>query len=283
MPKIKNQFHIRCDLEGVSGVVNLAQVDPSSGEYPEARRAFMAELLALIEGLQEGGAEAVSVYDEHWFGRNVDLSQMPSGVTVHCGKPPYRADWPGGLVAADRGMILHGLHSMAGTGQVLCHTYEPDFRAITLNGRLVGEIGMETAIAGDWGVPLVMIVADSAGAAEAAELVPGVESVVTKVSCSATGAACLPLGQVTAKIRAAALQLAGRPAKMQPLRVPAPVKLRCSFHPGKYLSALRRRARSQFVAADTLELTGATATAVWADYWQLKLAAQADAAKRKSS
>jgi D-amino peptidase len=262
-------------MEGVSGVVSIAQVDPAAPEYGLARTWFMAELLALLEGLREGGATDISVYDEHWFGRNVDLAQVPAGVSVFCGKPPYRADWAGGLDARTDGLILHGLHAMAGTKHVLAHTYEPEFRAIHLNGRLVGEIGIETAIAGDWGVPLTLIAADSAGVAEAGQLVPGVASVTTKISQSPTGAECHALVDTCAAIRAAARQVAAKSPPVEPWRLEPPVTLQCSFHPGPYLDALHRLAGAQFVSSDMIALTGPTATSAWADYWQLKLAAQA--------
>jgi D-amino peptidase len=269
------RFHIRCDMEGVSGVVSMDQVTPSAPEYSQARTWFMAEVLALLEGLSKGGATDISVYDEHWFGRNVDLAQVPPGVRVFCGKPPYRADWAGGLDAGTDGLILHGLHAMAGTGHVLSHTYEPEFRAIHLNGRLVGEIGMETAIAGDWSVPLVLIIADSAGVAEARQLVPDVMSVATKISQSSTGAECHALVDTCTAIRAAARQIAAGLPPAEPWRLGPTVTLQCTFHPGPSLDALRGIASAQFVAPDTIVLKGPTATSVWADYWLLKLAAQA--------
>jgi D-amino peptidase len=275
----KRRFHIRCDLEGVSGVVNLAQVEPGAPEYAEARRSFMAELCALIAGLRDGGAGEISIYDEHWFGRNVDLAQIPAGVTVHQGKPPYRADWPGGLVSTDSAMILHGLHSMAGTGAVLCHTYEPDFRAIYLNGMPVGEIGVETAIAGDWGVPLALVIADSAGAQEARALIPEVVTVETKISQSSTGAECFPLEDTLRWIRTAAKKVAVKLPNVKPLEVKGPVELLCAFNEGAYLDTLRRRAAARFANKNTLRLIGKNTTAVWAEYWQLKLAAQADLAE----
>ncbi len=274
--KKEKRFHIRCDMEGVSGVVDLAQVTPGAPEYAEARRYFMAELLALIEGLKDGGATDVSVYDEHWFGRNVDLSQIPVGVRVFCGKPPYRADWAGGLDASHAGMILHGLHSMEGTGETLAHTYEPDFRAIYINGRQVGEIGMETAIAGDWGVPLAMVVADSAGVDEAKALVPDVAGVSTKRSHCYHGAECHALVDNVNAIRVAARRLAETCPNIAPFQVAGPVELICEFKAGRYLDALRVRAKDAFVTENRLRLTAPTVTAAWADYWQLKLKVQAD-------
>lgn len=269
------KFHIRSDMEGVSGVVSISQVTPGAADYAETRSWYMAELVALIEGLQEGGASEVTVYDEHWFGRNVDLAQVPRGVRVICGKPPYESKWAGGLDASHAGLILHGLHSREGTGHTLCHTYEPDFKSIRLNGKTVGEIGVEAAVAGDFGVPLVLVIADSAGVAEARKLAPGVIGVATKISRGRTGAECLSLLDTTAAIRDAAARVAGHPPRVKPLRMARPVRMECSFHAGAHLEGLRKLALPHFVSADTIRLTGPTVTAVWARYWQLKLAVQA--------
>jgi D-amino peptidase len=265
-------------MEGVSGVVSMAQVTPHEREYAEARQWFMEELRALIDGLTEGGATEITIYDEHWFGRNVDLARIPRGVRVLCGKPPYRADWAGGLDASHTGLILHGLHSMEGTGHLLAHTYEPDFRSIHLNGILVGEVGVETAVAGDWGVPLVLAIADSAGAAEAQTLVPGVATVATKISHAAFGAECRSLTDVVAAIREAGRAVGEGRARPKPWRLASPVELLCTFKPGRYLDSLRRSQAVRFVGDDTLRLVGPTTTAVWAEYWQLKLRALAELA-----
>ena len=84
-------------------------------------------------------------------------------------------------------LILLGFHSKRNTGELLHHSYEPDIKDLILNGVSVGEIGIEAAIAGDYGVPLVMITADSAGVAEAETLIPGVVGVSVKQSLSADG------------------------------------------------------------------------------------------------
>ena len=38
----------------------------------------------------------VVIYDEHYWGRNIDVGRLPDGTEAICGKPPYRADWAGG-------------------------------------------------------------------------------------------------------------------------------------------------------------------------------------------
>ena len=269
----RSSYHIRCDMEGVSGVVSMEQVTPGSPWYGETREWFMAELLALVEGLRSGGADRISIYDEHWAGRNVDIARIPRGVTVFCGKPPYRTDWAGGLDASYSGMILHGLHSMAGSGELLAHTYEWDIRELHLNGLLIGEIGMETSIAGDWGVPLAMVVADSAGAGEALALRPGVATVATKVSQSPDGAECRPLPDVLEEIRSAAAHLAQHGPATEPLRIAEPATLECRLWPGRYTESLRSVIPGAFVDSERIVLHGPTATDVWSQYWRHKLEA----------
>lgn len=274
---MQKKFMIRCDMEGVTGVVSYAQVEPGRSEYAEARAAFMAEILSLVDGLRQGGAGHVSIYDEHWFGRNLQLDRLPSGVISYVGKPPYRADWAGGLDRTFTGLILHGLHSRAGTGELLHHTYEPDFARIEINGRLVGEIGMEAAIAGDWGVPPVLVIADSAGCAEAAELLPGVRTVTTKESFSPDGALCYPLADTVEAIRVAAAAAAAEPPPTVPFQFNEPVEVAMEFHDGPYLGALRKRAAEHFVSPNRLVLkNGKTVTELWARYWALKLKCQED-------
>lgn len=268
-------IHVRCDMEGVGGVVSMAQVTPGSPEYIQGQEWFMLELLALIEGLvSAGGVQEVSIYDEHWFGRNIDIRRIPSRVRLFLGKPPYRKDWAGGLDASHDAMILHGLHAMAGTGHVLAHTYEPDFCAIHLNGLLVGEIGVESAIAGDWGVPLGLIIADSAGVEEAQALLPGVRSVITKISHGESSAECFPLIDILHEIKKAGYQLAKDGPCVKPWTHTGEAEMRFTFNDGRYLEVLSEHYKNDFIAGNVLQLTGLSATAIWADYWQRKLFTQ---------
>jgi D-amino peptidase len=135
---------------------------------------------------------------------------------------------------------------------------------------------VETAIAGDWGVPLALVVADSGGVDEAKALVAGVVTVATKISQSPTGAACFPLEDTLRWIRTAGKRVASKLPNVEPMKVKGPVEMLCSFNEGAYRRALRRRVPSRFVNEDTLRLTGPNTTTVWADYWLLKLATQAD-------
>jgi len=269
------KYMVRCDIEGVSGVVSYAQAEPGQAEYEVGLRQFRADLCACVEGLLAGGAEEVVIYDEHYDGRNLDPAWLPERVSFIAGKPPYRADWAGGLDASFGGLILLGFHSKYGTpGGLLHHTYELDIRDLRLNGVSVGEIGMETAIAGDFGVALLLVTGDSAGCREAEALVPGVTTVAVKESLGETGGRCHPLCLTTRWIREAAQALVCRPAAVGPWRCGPDVTLEASFNPGPYADAIRRECAGEISDAGVLVLSGPTATAVWAGYWQRKLHAQ---------
>ena len=189
------KFMIRSDIEGVTGVTTYGQVENS-----EFGRAMLTnDLNACIEGLLSTGDHEIVVYDEHTDGRNVTLDDLPDSASVICGKPPYRPDW-GGIDSSYDAMIMVGFHARSGVeGALLPHSYSRKNLNIRLNGTTVGEIGMEAAIAGDFDVPLWLITGDSAGMAEAEQIVPDVKTVTVKEAMGDFTARCLP-PKLTAKL-----------------------------------------------------------------------------------
>jgi D-amino peptidase len=264
-----NKYMIRCDIEGVTGVVSYEQAEPGKAEFAFGQRMFMSDLLALINGLNDAGADEIVIYDEHYYGRNIDIDELPENVTAICGKPPYKADWAGGLDASFEGLILLGFHSKRNTGELLHHSYEPDIKDLILNGVSVGEIGLETAIAGDWGVPLMMITADSAGVKEAETIVPGIVGVSVKESLSADGGACPSAKRTAGMIREAAATIVKNTPDSKPWKITNP-ELKVVFNPGPYLNKFREL----FGCGDEIIIKGETVTECWAQYWQMKLETQ---------
>lgn len=279
---MSRKYMIRCDLEGISGVVGYEQAEPGGGEYDFGREMFMADLLAMLAGLKDGGADEVVIYDEHYYGRNIDLGRLPEYATAICGKPPYRPDWAGGLDEGFSGMALLGFHSKAGTpGGLLPHSYELEIENIDLNDVSVGEIGMEAAIAGDYDVPTVLITGDSAGIAEARRLIPGITGVTVKEAASASGGLCYPLLVTAKSIRDAAEKTVGNMSDVKPYKAHDPVTLKVTLRDGRYLEAVRRLYGRDLLENHTLVIKGRSATEVWAKYWQRKLCCQMLAARWK--
>ena len=265
------KYMIRCDIEGVSGVVSYEQAEPGKSEFEFGKRMFMSDLMAVIEGLNAGGADEIWVYDEHYYGRNIDIDELPDNVFCINGKPPYTKNWAGGLDSSFAGLILLGFHSKRGTENALLnHTYEPDIVNIDINGVSVGEIGMETAIAGVYNVPLVMIVADSEGIREAKELVPGVVGVSVKESLSEFGAVCYPLNVTKNKIYEAAKAVAEKSCDAKPYEA-GKAKVEFTLKPGRYTDIYKML---YTVENNVSVIEGETVLEAYAEYWNSKLNCQ---------
>ncbi len=263
------KFMIRSDIEGVSGVVSYEQADPSQAEFPIGQKWFMSDLMALINGLRDGGADEIHIYDEHFYGRNIDLDAVGEKVFSYCGKPPYRDNWAGGLDESFDGLILLGFHSMRDTFDALLnHSYEPDIKAIRINGVPVGEIGVEAAIAGQFDVPLAIVTGDSEGIREAKELVPGTVGVTVKESLSEFGALCYPVTETYKWIYNAAKDLAENGTKALPYKCgDGPVKFEFEFFDTQYAKLYRKMFGEPVIVRNT-------ALECWAEYWKNKLEVQ---------
>lgn len=265
-----SMFSIRSDMEGLYGVVSWEEVIPGTPAYEKSRFRLSEEINALCSGLHDGGANQIDIYDEHYFGMNVDPGLLQPGAILYRGKPPYTEQWPGGLTAECSGLILQGYHAMHGTkGGILPHTYEPDICAIRINGRLVGEIGIEAAIAGELNVPLALYIGDAHGAAEAKALVPEVETVVVKTGLGDQMGLCRGWADVRIEI----IEKAKRVARKSPagvLRFEPPITMEIDLLPGPYRETLFQDEPSLEKKNGTVTLRGPSVTATWANYWTLK-------------
>ena len=259
------KYMVRTDIEGITGIVSYDQSVPGHAEYAEGRELFMGDLLALLQGLFEGGADEVYLYDEHCAGRNIRIDQLPPHVYTYMGKPMYRENWAGGLDDSFAGMIMLGFHSKADNPACLLdHSYESDIKNISVNGISMGEIGVETAIAGELGVPLVMITGDSEGVKEARALSKDTAGVVVKESCSEYGALCYPACETREWIRRCACKVAkGALPVPKPYRIPGPVEMRIDFFPGEYAAKYHQTYGEAVFHGDTV-------LACWAQYRERK-------------
>ncbi|RPJ46128.1 MAG: hypothetical protein EHM21_08900, partial [Chloroflexi bacterium] len=91
-------------------------------------------------------------------------------------------------------VILVGYHARMGTANaILDHTWSSTrVQNLWLNGRPCGEIGLNAALCGHFGAPVLMISGDQSANKEAAEWVLGIENVVVKKASSRWAAEVLP-------------------------------------------------------------------------------------------
>ncbi len=190
------KIFIAADLEGATGVVHNDQLMPDGRGYAEAQRMLTADINAVIDGVRrvDPGAEFL-VGDGHATMRNVLLGELhPSARLVVGGarvsnKPLCQLE---GINATFNAAILVGYHSKAGTpGGLLAHTYVGSLvRNWILNGKPVGEVEMNAAILGSFGVPLVLVSGNSCLEPEVREFNTDIPFVTTKTTLGPTAAIC---------------------------------------------------------------------------------------------
>jgi D-amino peptidase len=262
----KMKIMIRSDIEGVTGVTTYEEAHSSKW----AREMLMNDLVALVTGLNEAGEHELVIYDEHTDGRNVILERLPENTCVICGKPLYRPDW-GGIDNSYDGMILLGLHAKSGEKEALLpHSYSRKNLNIFIDDLIVGEIGIESAIAGDFGVPLLMVTADSAGVDEAKKLIPEVETVSVKKALGEFEAICYPPNKTASWIKEAARRVGGTSPKTSPLKIEGPVRLKIEFAVSDYTNKLKQYRPDLFVRDDMIMIEKRNVTEAWSEYMSIE-------------
>src|SRR5205085_2968731 len=169
------RVYISVDMEGVAGVVHESQTDPTdpacAAEYARFRRLMTAEANAAVEGAVAAGATRVVVNDSHWFMRNLLAEELHQAAELVAGDPKPRSMVQGIDEQEPRGFdaaLLIGYHARAGTAHaILDHTYADRIYEVRLNGKAVGELGLNAALAGVHGVPVALGGRRSAPPAEA--------------------------------------------------------------------------------------------------------------------
>lgn len=225
------KVYILVDGEGITGVVNHPlQVMPDSPGYEEMRKLLMSDLNAAIVGAEEAGADKVVVYDMHVYGLNVILDKLHIAASAVLGRPP-KVKPPAGMDESFDALVMIGYHSMAETeGGLLAHTYTLDMKALRLNGVLMGEIGLEAAIAGSVGVPLVMVSGDSVAMEEAKALIGGFEGACVKYAAGESGALCLSPTETSTIIKNKVISALKSVESYKPYRVSPPYRIEIEFY-----------------------------------------------------
>lgn len=271
------KFMIRSDIEGVTGVTTYEQAEGA----PFGREMLMNDLTAVIDGLLATGDHEIVIYDEHTDGRNVVLQQLPAPVSVICGKPPYTPQW-GGIDASFDAMIMVGFHARSGVeGALLPHSYSRRNLNIRINGTVVGEIGMEAAVAGDFGVPLWLVSGDSAGMTEAEALIPGVRTVTVKEAMGEFAAKCYAPRLTAEWLGKAAEELADNPPDVAPLVFDGPIRLEVELAEGDFLGRFDVRHPEMLVENNIVLIEEESVVRAWS--WYLELQSEVSASLRETT
>ena len=213
---------ISADMEGTCGVVSWVQVMPpevaggdepsSTVEYERARARMTREVNAAIEGALAGGAEEVVVNDSHDGMRNLVPEELHPSCRFISGNDKAFGMVQGVDLDGVGALFLTGYHAKAGTPDApLAHTWNGWINDVRLDGRSVGEVGLNAAVAGHFGVPVALVTGDDKAVVQARELLgEPVVGVVVKEGISTFAALHLHPAEAQRRIRDGAEEAARR-------------------------------------------------------------------------
>ena len=258
----KLKVYISVDMEGVVGTVTGDQLGPGGFEYQRFREFMTREALAAVQAAKEAGATEIVVSDSHGNGENLLIEMFPPDVRI-VRSWPRRLGMMGGIDATFDAVIFIGYHASTDnpTG-VRAHTFSSArLTHVAVNGVAFTEGAWNAAIAGHFGVPVVMISGDDAACAEVSKVVGSIETAVVKQSLGFHSAKTLTPEASYKLIAEKVTAGLARRAEMKPLVIAKPVTLEFSFKdylPVEVLSYLKgvERAGSHTIryrAADMAE------------------------------
>jgi D-amino peptidase len=208
------------DAEGVAGVCRQEQTDPANREM---RALLVGEVNAAVRGFLAAGADEVYVWDAHDGSRSLSASTIHPEAKLVMGSP-------GPTYLMDRdfsALAFIGQHARANSSAaVMAHSYSSlGIQRILMNGKEVGEIETAAAVAGWFGVPVILLTGDQAAAEDLLEIVPQAETAVVKESLGYY--ACISLSAEAAQslIEEKAKAAFRKIGEIQPYKLKGPVTI----------------------------------------------------------
>jgi len=226
------RVYISVDMEGIAGISHDAPTQRGDLGYPAAVALMVGEANAAIEGAFDGGATDVLVNDSHGQMFNLTPQDLDPRAVLLQGQKPWS------MVAGagpDRGFevaLFVGYHSRAGHPiGTIAHTYSGAPTLTLLQGKPVGEAGINALALGAWGVPVGLICGDDQVALETEAWFPWAERVVVKSAVSRRAAASGHPSVARERVRAGAKRAVERAAagELRVLDVGRPITLEAEY------------------------------------------------------
>ncbi|HEY7506802.1 MAG TPA: M55 family metallopeptidase, partial [Nitrososphaera sp.] len=183
---------IAADMEGITGVTTWDQVTPGHAEYTRFRKLMTEDINAAIRGAYDAEATEVVVADGHWNGSNILVEELDRRARLNSGSPSPLSMMQGIDESVDAVFFI-GYHARNGSeSAILDHTWSSRTVAnVWLNDLLTGEYGLNAALAGHFGVPIIMASGDQTACKQISEQLGDIETAVVKQASGRFAAECL--------------------------------------------------------------------------------------------
>ena len=259
------RVHVISDMEGVAGIVKWQQTTGGEKLYDEARVLYTEEINAAVRGAKAVGATEIVVMDCHGAGGDWTFNSLvPDLLDPGC-EYVVQSEWTEYTEFLEQGCdaaLFVGMHAMAGTADgVLSHTVSGQaWQNLRFNGTLVGETGINAALCGHFGVPVLLVTGDRATCAEATALLgEGLTTVEVKVGLGRFSARMKSPQRARELIEEGARRALGDLARVAPYDPGRPAEIEIEFSTPDRLQEYANR--------KGVEVTGPRSIVVRGDDW----------------
>jgi D-amino peptidase len=248
------------DMEGVAGIVKWQQTDGKEEKrsYHEGRELYTEEINAAVRGAKAAGAKEIVVMDCHGAGGEWTFnSLMADKLDPDC-EYVVQNDWTEYTEFLEQGCdaaLFVGMHAKVGTPDgVLAHTVSGQaWRELKFNGTSVGETGINAALCGQWGCPVLLVTGDEAVCNESRALLgDGLTTVAVKKGIGQFSARQFPAQKARAMIEAGATKALKDLGAVKPYDPGRPCEIEVQFHTPARLVEYRNRRGTEQVDDHTL-------------------------------
>ena len=222
---------ISVDMEGIGGAVSRDQGRATGLDYNRFRKLMTEEANAAIQGALDAGATEIVVNDSHGSMRNILIEDLNPIADLISGSPKQLSMMEGIDETYDA-VVFVGYHASMGVKYgIMDHTMSSaNIANVKMNGRIHNEAGLNAAIAGYYGVPVVFIAGDKAVVDETRAIIgSNIEGAVVKEGVAHLAARNVSVQRAREMIREGVRRGIEKRSSMPVYKVTSPVKLEMEF------------------------------------------------------
>jgi D-amino peptidase len=267
------RVHVLSDMEGVAGIVKWQQVGGDSKLYQEGRILYTEEINAAVRGAKAAGATEIVVMDCHGAGEEYTFNSLvPDLLDPDC-EYVVQSEWTEYTSFLEEGCdaaLFVGMHAMAGAADgVLSHTVSGQaWQNLRFNGALVGETGINAALCGQWGCPVLLVTGDRAVCEEGRALLgDGLTTVEVKVGLGRFSARQKTPQRARHLIEEGAKRALKDVSAVQPYDPGRPCEIEIDFTSSDRLEEYRNRKGVEVTGPRTLVVRGDDWWTAWSAFF----------------
>jgi len=264
--------YISVDMEGITGIVHGDMMGAEGREYDRGRRLMTGDASAAVEGAVRAGADYILVADGHGPMRNIFFEELHPAAHLMSGSANARdyCQLQGADARTFDAALFVGYHAMAQTyDAVHPHTIAGvAVHELRVNGKAHGETGLNAAILGALGIPVVLVTGDLTTTGEArAFLGEQIETVAVKEACGRNAAICRPLKAAQDDITAAAERALSRLDDARVYAPGDPLRIEVDFLTMQQCDRAARTAGIERISPITIAVQGEGAWEQYRNLW----------------